>query len=635
MIGPYRSFQRLEPGSRNNDPSMGIKASIYDPLWMLTRQWQLGEFEGEDSGSPVYVDLKNEQGEISHVLNDGNISNYDARIPLEVFVERTGLEVATSNVQGDTEFRLDLNMQLKLGLQFQKELNVLLKEVLESDELRHYKRFLANDPKFTFELNDKQSSFELDSAIKFLSMVTGRVINIYRATSSLDDNALLDAKTKEYFDTNPSTDPSLPEVVTKAVRLALSNLKSWWYGNRDQINPEASEEPFFEKPANNFSTWNSNKLEYDFKVQIAPKGSSANAQEKLILDASGYKEDHLDWYSFTVSEESSADFELSTEIAPSAFATRLKFAGMPEKRWWNFEDAFIDFGSINPKKNNIASLLLMEFALVHSPDWFIIPCRMQIGSINRISKLKVTDCFGEETEIESAGNTDAELGIKELDASWDSWSMFTLSKKFINKEQEHSSPYFFLPPAIDSVLTGDVIEEVKMLRDETANLVWGVEKKYRTYFGEPISGYDHSVALNSREVIPELNVTQGDDDKPLKYNLMTRVPRNWIPFIPVHADNQTSPIDPVKKHIVLQRASMINSTNQKCIRPNSRLLSEVQSPYYVDEAEVPRNGVNVTESCQLVVWYTGESFLWISRRKNYGSGEGASGLLFDIVARNK
>jgi len=223
---------------------MGIKASIYDPLWMLTRQWQLGEFEGEDSGSPVYVDLKNEQGEISHVLNDGNISNYDARIPLEVIVERTGLEVATSNVQGDTEFRLDLNMQLKLGLQFQKELNVLLKEVLDSDELRRYKRFLAKDPKFTFELNDKQSSFELDSAIKFLSMVTGRVINIYRATSSLDDTGILDAKTKEYFDTNPSTDPSLPEVVTKAVRLALSNLKSWWYGNRDQINPEASEEPF-------------------------------------------------------------------------------------------------------------------------------------------------------------------------------------------------------------------------------------------------------------------------------------------------------------------------------------------------------------------------------------------------------
>jgi hypothetical protein len=634
MIGAYRSFQRLEPRSYNNDPSMGIKASVYDPLWMLTRQWQLGEFEGEDSGSPVTVDLKNEQGEISHVLkNDGSISNYDASMPLEVFVERTRLEVATSNAQGDTEFRLDLNMQLKLGLQFQKELNVLLKELLDSDELRRFKRFLAKDPELRFELNDKQASFEPDSANKFLAIVTGRVINIYQATSSLDDTTLLDAKTKEYFDTNPTTDPSLPEAVAKVVRLALSNLKNWWYGKRDDANLEASEEPFFERPAENFSVWNSNKLEYDFKVRIAPKGSPVNAQKKLILDASGYKEDHLDWYSFTVSEESSADFELSTEISPSAFATRLKFAGMPEKRWWNFEDGFVDFGSINPKKNNIASLLLMEFALVHSPDWFIIPCRMQIGSINKIDKLRVTDCFGEETEIESAGNTDAELNIKELDESWDSWSMFTLSNKYQNRGQEHNSPYFFLPPALDNVLTGSVVEEVKMLRDETANLVWGVEKTYRTYYGETVSGYDHSVSLNSRDTTPQLNTAPGDD-KALKYNLMTSVPRNWIPFIPVQANNQTiGPIDPVQKHIVLQRASMINSTNQRCIRPNSRLLSEVNSPYYVDEAEVPRSGVNVTESFQLVAWYTGESFLWISRRKIYGSGEGTSGLLFDTVKK--
>ena len=30
-----------------------LKARVYDPLWMLARQWQLGEFQGEDNGSPV------------------------------------------------------------------------------------------------------------------------------------------------------------------------------------------------------------------------------------------------------------------------------------------------------------------------------------------------------------------------------------------------------------------------------------------------------------------------------------------------------------------------------------------------------------------------------------------------------
>ena len=31
----------------------GLQARVYDPLWLLARQWQIGEFQGEDSGSPA------------------------------------------------------------------------------------------------------------------------------------------------------------------------------------------------------------------------------------------------------------------------------------------------------------------------------------------------------------------------------------------------------------------------------------------------------------------------------------------------------------------------------------------------------------------------------------------------------
>ena len=73
---------------------------MHDPLWMLTRQWQLGEFEGEDSGSPIYVKLDYRQEQISELLrNDESHLNYDGNIPLEVYVERTRLEVATSTSQ--------------------------------------------------------------------------------------------------------------------------------------------------------------------------------------------------------------------------------------------------------------------------------------------------------------------------------------------------------------------------------------------------------------------------------------------------------------------------------------------------------------------------------------------------------
>ena len=108
-----------------------------------------------------------------------------------------------------------------------------------------------------------------------------------------------------------TSNPSVPEAVGRAMQLALENLKNWWYGNKEQTDAVNRQKPFFEIPPENFSAWNSRQLEYDFKAQIAPKDASGNLLGKLILDASGYKEDHLEWYSFTVSDESTEDFRIA------------------------------------------------------------------------------------------------------------------------------------------------------------------------------------------------------------------------------------------------------------------------------------------------------------------------------------
>ena len=47
------SWMRLQPLSRNAEMKTSLQARIYDPLWLLARQWQLGEFQGEDNGSPI------------------------------------------------------------------------------------------------------------------------------------------------------------------------------------------------------------------------------------------------------------------------------------------------------------------------------------------------------------------------------------------------------------------------------------------------------------------------------------------------------------------------------------------------------------------------------------------------------
>jgi len=49
------SWTRLEPQSATGDPRPGIEARVHDPLWLIGRQWQLGEFAGEDAGTPLTV----------------------------------------------------------------------------------------------------------------------------------------------------------------------------------------------------------------------------------------------------------------------------------------------------------------------------------------------------------------------------------------------------------------------------------------------------------------------------------------------------------------------------------------------------------------------------------------------------
>ncbi|WP_030736599.1 hypothetical protein [Streptomyces sp. NRRL S-31] len=49
--GPFR----LEPGHRTDDVEAGLAARVHDPLWLLTRQWQFGEFAAQDAGSPAVV----------------------------------------------------------------------------------------------------------------------------------------------------------------------------------------------------------------------------------------------------------------------------------------------------------------------------------------------------------------------------------------------------------------------------------------------------------------------------------------------------------------------------------------------------------------------------------------------------
>ena len=54
------SWTRLEPQPRDASMARSLQAQIRDPLWILARQWQVGEFLGSDAGSPVQATVAGE-----------------------------------------------------------------------------------------------------------------------------------------------------------------------------------------------------------------------------------------------------------------------------------------------------------------------------------------------------------------------------------------------------------------------------------------------------------------------------------------------------------------------------------------------------------------------------------------------
>ena len=125
------------------------------------------------------------------------------------------------------------------------------------------------------------------------------------------------------------------------------------------------------------------------------------------------------------------------------------------------------------------------------------------------------------------------------------------------------------------------------------------------------------------------------NDAKISYTLMRTVAENWIPFIPVHVDNDN-------RQIQLQRAAMPRllegeqGVTPAKIKPRTRVLREGLDAtpavsFYLAEEEVERSGTVVETRWQRIRWWQGRVVLWQGHNRTCGRGEVASSLAFDIV----
>ena len=102
------------------------------------------------------------------------------------------------------------------------------------------------------------------------------------------------------------------------------------------------------------------------------------------LTASEFYDGHLDWSSFDL------DFEvnLGTErdhkfgvITETTVPAPVVFRGAPAPRYWELEDARIEYGLMPVGPTDLAQLLMIEYASSYGNDWFVVPLTLPVGSL--------------------------------------------------------------------------------------------------------------------------------------------------------------------------------------------------------------------------------------------------------------
>jgi hypothetical protein len=278
---------------------------------------------------------------------------------------------------------------------------------------------------------------------------------------------------------------------------------------------------------------------------------------------------------------------------------------MPNARWWEFEDATVDPGSIDAGPSDVARMAFLEFVLVYGSDFFAIPLRLPIGSLTRITSLVVTDSFGMRLSIEAANRRQGAEGAPRF-------SLFALTERGpALAGVDPVADVLFLPPVAGQILTTPPVEDVLILRDEMANLAWAVERRYEGGRGSKVERHETTVLLAPEPPPPTIETD-------LRYELGTTVPPYWFPLVPVG--------NSVGVSLALQRM-----TNQPVtVVPLGRIL-EHGGPA-IHDAEIPREGTRLLRDYAMTRWTNGRVFVWSRRRREVGRGEGSSGLRFDLAA---
>jgi hypothetical protein len=581
------SWTRIEPRCREADMRRTLSARVFDPLWLLARQWQVGEFQGEDTGTPVLARVRAKTATLSRCFlgelkadTPTQAPPYDAqRMPLEAMVERQRVRATAVN-----DARM-LRLSVEAGLHFLR--------ILELQPLsRNYRaNFIA---RFVFQAQDPAQLDPADEqTARFVQTMAGRA----------PDGRRLEEAIRSKGASQLPLDPALKIVAVD--RAGVEQVATQWLAWYDSV---------FTEPASAADAWIPPRMEY--AMSVAAQLSDQPLDQKP-LTATEFYDGHLDWNSFDLDLEVNLGTDKDrtfTTMTETTVPAPVTFKGAPAPRYWEFEDSRIEYGLLPVGPTDLAQLLMIEYASSYGNDWFVVPLQLPVGSLTSVNSLVVTDSFGVRMLLRP-------IGDRALPKPY--WSMYQLS--YVRRAGKSGLPgaepnLFFLPPALGRSVESGAVEDVLFMRDEMANLAWAIERSIESPTEQANTRTDTVTPT------PDAGPPPSADGAPARYLLSSTVPPHWIPLLPVQiAVPPNKVVSRLKRGAVLQPDG-----SQVAHHAQGRVLNSSPELVLYDE-EIPREGIRVTRHYQMARWIDGSTWTWVAYRKRVGRGEGSSGLRFDSL----
>jgi len=621
MTVALTSWTRLEPVPRDPTLMEGLQARVADPFWLLARQAAFGEFTGRDAGSPVSFRLNatasrltrfrpsRVPGTATPATGPGELLAPDGG-PLEMLAE-----AEAEPDQGGAARPL---FAAQAGLHYRR----LLARAAGAGDLSTYEQgLLAAYPVPPPEPGvppppEPGVPPAPTPGDATLAPYAGRVPDGTRLCADLVAALRPAGGGPGALPASPPLGGANAAVVTSVARAWLS-----WY------------EAVSGQELGCRDTWVPERTEYAFSV--AAPGPVA----ETVLAAAELDTGELDWLDFDLLASGEvppgspavslgavpADLPGGdTSIAITGLPVPVSFRGMPNRCWWDFEDASIDFGAISAPAESLTTSVIVEYAMCYGNDHFIIPVPLDTGSLLRVDSLVVTDTFDEVLVIGA---------VAEVDTAAGPFRLFEHANPTQAAATPVRDPLFVLFPTAGEVIYGPALEEVHFVRDEAAEIVWAIEQTALGPDGLPADRTADALAH-----FAPLTPTPGDGSAPptYTYHLRTDVEANWFPFLLVYPAPTAGAAPPPPSQLAMADVPSLNG-DQPTPLPWGRILvpfasgGPAQPGVLLPIEEVTSSGAQVVRAWRYARWTDGRQLSWVGRRVRPGRGPGASGLSFDLA----